>query len=170
MREMFPGKRFDRYHELGQTAFGENIGLYIVVPQQLAVQICTCIVYMVTGGKSLQKFTYTVAPNTPNIRLTYFIMIFGSVHLGLSHLPNFNPISGVSLAAAIISLRYLQVTYLHVSGFFILNELKVVNIMLCVYALSYSIIAWAASLREGIQPHVDYGPRTHHTSDRVILL
>ncbi|PON95292.1 Amino acid transporter, transmembrane domain containing protein [Trema orientale] len=32
MREMVPGKRFDRYHELGQHAFGEMLGLWIVVP------------------------------------------------------------------------------------------------------------------------------------------
>ena len=35
----------------------------------------------------------------------HFIMIFGSVHFVLSHLPNFNAISGISLAAAIMSLR-----------------------------------------------------------------
>ncbi|PRQ54167.1 putative amino acid transporter, transmembrane domain-containing protein [Rosa chinensis] len=38
MHEMVPGKRFDRYHELGQHAFGEKLGLYIVVPQQLILQ------------------------------------------------------------------------------------------------------------------------------------
>ncbi|KAJ0816619.1 putative amino acid transporter, transmembrane domain-containing protein [Helianthus annuus] len=38
MHEMVPGKRFDRYHELGQHAFGEKLGLYIVVPQQLVVR------------------------------------------------------------------------------------------------------------------------------------
>lgn len=26
MHEMVPGKRFDRYHELGQHAFGEKLG------------------------------------------------------------------------------------------------------------------------------------------------
>ncbi|KAJ0816621.1 putative amino acid transporter, transmembrane domain-containing protein [Helianthus annuus] len=39
MHEMVPGKRFDRYHELGQHAFGEKLGLYIVVPQQLVVEV-----------------------------------------------------------------------------------------------------------------------------------
>jgi hypothetical protein len=28
MHEMVPGKRFDRYHELGQQAFGEKLGLW----------------------------------------------------------------------------------------------------------------------------------------------
>ncbi|KAJ6321482.1 hypothetical protein OIU77_011536 [Salix suchowensis] len=55
MHEMVPGKRFDRYHELGQHVFGDKLGLWIVVPQQLVVQVGTNIVYMVTGGKSLKE-------------------------------------------------------------------------------------------------------------------
>ena len=106
MHEMVPGKRFDRYHELGQYAFGEKLGLYIVVPQQLIVEVGVCIIYMVTGGKSLKKFHDTVCSNCKQIKLTYFIMIYASVHFVLSHLPNFNAISGVSLAAAVMSLRY----------------------------------------------------------------
>lgn len=112
MHEMVPGKRFDRYHELGQQAFGEKLGLYIVVPQQLLVEVAVDIVYMVTGGKSLKKFHDTVCPSCKQIKLTYFIMIFASVHFVLSHLPNFNSISGVSLAAAVMSLRLLSLIYL----------------------------------------------------------
>lgn len=103
MHEMVPGKRFDRYHELGQYAFGEKLGLYIVVPQQLIVEVGVNIVYMVTGGRSLKKFHETVTDGQ-EIKLTFFIMIFASVHFVLSHLPNFNSISGVSLAAAVMSL------------------------------------------------------------------
>ncbi|KAF9601225.1 hypothetical protein IFM89_017410 [Coptis chinensis] len=83
MHEMVPGKRFDRYHELGQHAFGERLGLWIVVPIQLIVEVGMDIVYMVTGGKSLQK------------------------------------------AAAVMSL-------------------------------SYSTIAWGASIHKAVQPDVDY--------------
>jgi hypothetical protein len=101
MHEMVPGKRFDRYHELGQHAFGEKLGLYIVVPQQLI------------GGKSLQKIHNLVCKDCAPIKLTYFIMIFASVHFVLSHLPNFNSISGVSLAAAVMSLRYVGRKSIH---------------------------------------------------------
>lgn len=110
MHEMVPGKRFDRYHELGQHAFGEKLGLYIVVPQQLVVEVGVDIVYMVTGGRSLKKFHDLVCgENCKDIKLTFFIMIFASVHFVLSHLPNFNSISGVSLAAAVMSLRYIPI-------------------------------------------------------------
>lgn len=105
MHEMVPGKRFDRYHELGQYAFGEKLGLWIVVPQQLVVEVGVDIVYMVTGGQSLKKFHDIVCSTCKHIKLTYFIMIFASVHFVLSHLPNFNSISGISLAAAVMSLR-----------------------------------------------------------------
>ncbi|KAK9925461.1 hypothetical protein M0R45_033785 [Rubus argutus] len=133
MHEMVPGKRFDRYHELGQYAFGEKLGLYIVVPQQLVVEVGVCIVYMVTGGRSLQK-VHNIATGCSvdqtdckkNIKLTYFIMIFASVHFVLSHLPNFHSISGVSLAAAVMSL-------------------------------SYSTIAWTTSLHKGVVENVQYG-------------
>ncbi|XVF29192.1 hypothetical protein REPUB_Repub15cG0099100 [Reevesia pubescens] len=111
LHEMIPGKRFDRYHELGQYAFGEKLGLWIIVPQQLAVQVGTDIVYMVTGGQSLKKFHDLVCPNCKDIKLTYFIMIFASVHFVLSHLPNFNSITGISLAAAIMSLCYSTIAW-----------------------------------------------------------
>ncbi|XP_078166355.1 lysine histidine transporter 1-like isoform X3 [Carex rostrata] len=136
MHEMVPGKRFDRYHELGQEAFGEKLGLWIVVPQQLVVEISVDIVYMVTGGKSLKKFHDTVCPDCKQIKLTYFIAIFASAHLVLSQLPNFNSISGVSLAAAVMSL-------------------------------SYSTIAWGASVDKGKQPEVSYDYRHHSTPGRV---
>lgn len=104
MHEMVPGKRFDRYHELGQHAFGEKLGLYIVVPQQLVVEVGTCIVYMVTGGKSLKKIHTALCVDCKPIRTTWWIMIFASVHFFLSHLPNFNSISCISLLAAVMSL------------------------------------------------------------------
>ncbi|KAJ3701710.1 hypothetical protein LUZ61_005415 [Rhynchospora tenuis] len=106
MHEMVPGKRFDRYHELGQYAFGEKLGLWIVVPQQLIVEIGTNIVYMVTGGRSLKKFHDLFRPEDTSFRLSHFIMIFGSCHYLLSMCPNFNSISLVSLAAAVMSLTY----------------------------------------------------------------
>ncbi|KAJ6988875.1 hypothetical protein NC653_021702 [Populus alba x Populus x berolinensis] len=111
MHEMVPGKRFDRYHELGQHVFGDKLGLWIVVPQQLIVQVGVNIVYMVTGGKSLKKFHDVVCPNCKDIRLTYFIMIFASVQMILAHLPNLNSISVISLAAAVMSLSYSTIAW-----------------------------------------------------------
>ncbi|KAL0395760.1 UNVERIFIED_CONTAM: Lysine histidine transporter 1 [Sesamum calycinum] len=136
MHEMVPGKRFDRYHELGQHAFGQKLGLWIVVPQQLIVEVGVDIVYMITGGQSLKKFHNLVCKDCKNISLMYFIMIFASVHFVLSQLPNFHSISGVSLAAAVMSL-------------------------------SYSTIAWGASVDKGVQPDVQYGYKAKTTAGTV---
>ncbi|KAI3793895.1 hypothetical protein L1987_36518 [Smallanthus sonchifolius] len=137
MHEIVPGKRFDRYHELGQHAFGEKLGLFIVVPQQLIVEVGCDIVYMVTAGQSLKKFHELVCQEPcKDIKLTYFIMIFASVQFFLSHLPNFNSITGISLAAAIMSI-------------------------------TYSTIAWAAAVKKGVQPDVDYGYKATTTSGTI---
>ncbi|KEH25438.1 transmembrane amino acid transporter family protein [Medicago truncatula] len=111
MHEMVPGKRLDTYNELGQHAFGEKLGLWIVMPQQLVVQVGSDIVYMVTGGASLQKFHNTVCPSCKPIKLSFFIMIFASAHFVLSHLPNLNSISGVSLVAAVMSMSYSTIAW-----------------------------------------------------------
>ncbi|GAA0183704.1 hypothetical protein LIER_31069 [Lithospermum erythrorhizon] len=111
MHEMVPGKRFDRYHELGQHAFGEKLGLWIVVPQQLTVDFSSCIVYMVTGGKSLKKIHETLCPDCKPIKLTFFIMMFSCVQFLLSQLPNFNSISLVSCGAAVMSISYSMITF-----------------------------------------------------------
>jgi len=111
MHEMIPGKRFDRYHELGQQAFGEKLGLWIVVPQQLIVEVGVDIVYMVTGGTSLKRFHDIVCPKCAKIKQSYFIAIFGSVHFVLAQLPNFNSVVGISLAAAVMSLSYSTIAW-----------------------------------------------------------
>ncbi|KAL1553326.1 hypothetical protein AAHA92_14017 [Salvia divinorum] len=136
MHEIVPGKRFDRYHELGQHAFGQKLGLWIVVPPQLICLVGVDIVYMITGGQSLAKFHHLVCQDCDGIKLTYFILVFASVHFVLSQLPSFNSISGVSLAAAVMSI-------------------------------SYSTIAWGASVKKGVKPGVQYGYKSETVSDTI---
>ncbi|CAL4910967.1 unnamed protein product [Urochloa decumbens] len=114
MHELVPGKRFDRYHELGQHAFGPRLGLWIILPLQIIVMVGTDIVYMVTGGQSLRKFHDLVCQgrHCADIRLTFWIMIFAAPHFVLSLLPNFNSISSVSGAAAVMSLAYSMIAFL----------------------------------------------------------
>ncbi|KAJ6356928.1 hypothetical protein OIU78_004925 [Salix suchowensis] len=107
LHECVPGTRFDRYIDLGRHAFGPKLGPWIVLPQQLIVQVGCDIVYMVTGGKCLKKFMEMTCASCTPIRQSYWILIFGGIHFFLSQLPNFNSVAGVSLAAAVMSLRYL---------------------------------------------------------------
>nr|GMD06158.1 lysine histidine transporter-like 6 [Ipomoea batatas] len=69
------------------------------------------IVYMVTGGKCLKKFMELACTNCTPIRLSYWICIFGAIHFFLSQLPNFNSVSAVSFAAAIMSLSYSTIAW-----------------------------------------------------------
>ncbi|KAK1410051.1 hypothetical protein QVD17_36584 [Tagetes erecta] len=67
---------------------------------------------MVTGGQCLKKIHDLLCKvHCKDIKLTYFIMMFASVQFFLSHLPNFNSISGVSLAAAVMSVCYATIAW-----------------------------------------------------------
>lgn len=105
LHECVPGTRFDRYRDLGQYAFGPKLGLWIVVPQQLIVQLGCDIVYMVTGGKCLEKFMEIIFPSLATMHTSYWICFFGAIQFFLSQLPDLNSMSAVSFAAAVMSLR-----------------------------------------------------------------
>ncbi|KAJ6912064.1 hypothetical protein NC652_022369 [Populus alba x Populus x berolinensis] len=111
MHEMVPGKRFDRYHELGQHVFGDKLGSLDCCAT--ATNCTSWSKYCLHGywRKSLKKFHDVVCPNCKDIRLTYFIMIFASVQMVLAHLPNLNSISVISLAAAVMSLGYSTIAW-----------------------------------------------------------
>ncbi|GLT73086.1 hypothetical protein SLA2020_449680 [Shorea laevis] len=111
LHECVPGTRFDQYLDLGRYAFGPKLGPWIVLPQQLIVQVGCDIVYMVTGGKCVKKFMEIACTHCTPLRQSYWILIFGSLHFFLSQLPNFNSVAGVSLAAAIMSLSYSTVAW-----------------------------------------------------------
>lgn len=111
LHECVPGVRFDRYYDLGRHAFGPKFGPWVVLPQQLIVQVGCDIVYMVTGGNCLKKFVEMTCTNCNRLKESYWICIFGALHFFLSQLPNFNSVSGVSLAAAIMSLSYSTIAW-----------------------------------------------------------
>ncbi|QCD90055.1 lysine histidine transporter-like 6 [Vigna unguiculata] len=111
LHECVPGTRFDRYIDLGRHAFGPKLGPWIVLPQQLIVQVGCNIVYMVTGGKCLKKFMEIACTNCTQLKQSWWIVIFGAIHFLLSQLPNFNSVAGVSLAAAVMSLSYSTISW-----------------------------------------------------------
>ncbi|KAG8382931.1 hypothetical protein BUALT_Bualt05G0131200 [Buddleja alternifolia] len=112
LHESIPGVRFDRFYDLGRHAFGPRLGPWIVLPQQFIVQVGCAIVYMVTGGKCLKKFIEIACTNCTPIKQSYWIGIFGGLHFFLSQLPDFNSISCVSLAAAVMSLSYSTIAWM----------------------------------------------------------
>ncbi|KAL0052974.1 hypothetical protein WJX82_010701 [Trebouxia sp. C0006] len=99
------GKRMNRYHELGQYAFGKTAGLWAIIPFQLIVMIGLDIVYMVTGGSSLHQ-AYKLFGGTQSFGLSAWIVVFAATELLSCQLPNFNALFLVSLLAAFMSISY----------------------------------------------------------------
>jgi len=57
------------------------------------------------------KFLDTVFPSCNKIKISYWIVIFGSVHFFVDQLPNFNSIAGISLATTFMSLSYSTIAW-----------------------------------------------------------
>ncbi|MQM12324.1 hypothetical protein Taro_045241, partial [Colocasia esculenta] len=148
LHEEVPGKRFDRYHQLGQHALGNTLGYWIVAPQQAMVQASSDIVYMVTGGKSLHKSLELAMPHGMSLTKSHCILIFAAIQLVLSQLPNFNSLSCISFLAAFMS--FWCVPKLYPGG-----------------RHHYSFISFAASIIKGGHNHPSYGPRSPSESDQA---
>ncbi|RYR55813.1 hypothetical protein Ahy_A05g021687 [Arachis hypogaea] len=110
MHEMVAGRRFDRYYELGEHMLGPKLGFWLVMVQQLTVQIASTIVYCVTGGKSLKKFFDLLVPGWSGVRQTFYILFFILLQFLLSQTPNFNKLKLVSMLAALIYSTVAVVT------------------------------------------------------------
>ncbi|CAK0779930.1 hypothetical protein CVIRNUC_004892 [Coccomyxa viridis] len=106
------GKRFNRYHELAQHAFGRTLGNWILLPPQLIVLVGLGITYTVTGGQSLHAAWQLLCqePCRP-FGLSAWIVVFSGVQLILSQCPNFNALTMVSLAAAVMSITYSTIAF-----------------------------------------------------------
>jgi amino acid permease len=121
LHERPPNKRFNRYHELGQEAFGKTRGFWIVVPLQLLVELSVDILYMVVGGQALQNIynmncsgdcpLSNLGPN-PYRRTYIWILVFASVYFLLVQLPTLSSLSKLSLAAAIMSIGYSTIAWI----------------------------------------------------------
>ncbi|KAJ6982227.1 hypothetical protein NC653_025363 [Populus alba x Populus x berolinensis] len=186
LHECVPGTRFDRYIDLGRHAFGPKLGPWIVLPQQLIVQVGCDIVYMVTGGKCLKKFMEMTCASCTPIRQSYWILIFGGIHFFLSQLPNFNSVAGVSLAAAVMSLRVTRIPfcieYISLTDYFLSDshnyedklsilrkemglDFRLGGFFVRLVELCYSTIAWAGSLAHGRVDNVSYAYKSTSAAD-----
>ena len=104
LHEAVPKKRFEKYHELGQEAFGPKLGLWIVVPLQVIVEVSLDVVYMVTVGESLQHI-YVLLGGHSEYAIFVCVAAFALVQMILSLLPNLGSIARISILAAVMSVR-----------------------------------------------------------------
>eukprot|EP00891_Asterochloris_glomerata_P003664 jgi/Astpho2/3664/Aster-07865 len=111
MHQIAGGKRFNRYHELGQFALGKHAGYWTVIPCQWIVMIGLDIVYCVTAGKSMKYvWSHTCHAHSDgsctSFGLSAWIVVFAAIQICLAQLPNFHKLSMISLLAAIMSIAY----------------------------------------------------------------
>ncbi|CAM6087048.1 unnamed protein product [Calypogeia fissa] len=117
-------KRFDTYYQLGQKAFGPKRGLWIVLPQQIVVQVGIDIVYMLTGGTAIWQFYQRLhCPGIDPVAVgagdqccgtigrTTFIIFFALFQLVFAQLGNFNSIASLSLLASVTSVCYCTIAW-----------------------------------------------------------
>ncbi|CAM6124912.1 unnamed protein product [Calypogeia fissa] len=140
MYELEGQPRSSTYHELGQKAFGDRLGLWIVLPQQLTVFIGADIVYMVTGGESLWLFYQLLRCNVfrplkldpvalgtgdqccgKTGRAT-FTVFFAIIQLFLAQLDGFNSIARISLGASLMAICYCIIAAVEAGAHGVVNH------------------------------------------------
>ncbi|XVF18111.1 hypothetical protein REPUB_Repub10bG0183800 [Reevesia pubescens] len=125
------GKRYSRYVQLADAAFGDRIGKVLTLLPIGYLSSGTCGTLIMIGGSTLEVFfdqivcetTCTLKPLTT----VEWCLVFTCAAVLLSQLPNLNSIAGVSLVGAIT-------------------------------AIGYCTLIWVVSMAAGRLPEVSYDP------------
>ncbi|KAI6688950.1 hypothetical protein NL676_025778 [Syzygium grande] len=92
LHEAVPGKRYNRYVELAQAAFGEKLGLWLAV-------------FPTTMKLFFQIVCGPLCSSNPLTTVEWYL-VFTSLCIVLSQLPNLNSIAGLSLVGAVTAITY----------------------------------------------------------------
>eukprot|EP01025_Chloroclados_australasicus_P056974 TRINITY_DN7093_c0_g1_i4.p1 TRINITY_DN7093_c0_g1~~TRINITY_DN7093_c0_g1_i4.p1 ORF type:complete len:438 (-),score=17.29 TRINITY_DN7093_c0_g1_i4:518-1831(-) len=103
------GQRFDQYTRLGQFVFGPIRGVWLTTPFQMATNIGTSIVYIITGAQSAQHVVRLLFPNREELALVYYIIVFALIQLMLVQLPDFHSLRWVSFGGAVMAVGYCSI-------------------------------------------------------------
>lgn len=103
------GVRYSRYMQLAAATFGEKMSKLLALFPIGYLSMGTCVALVIIGGSTCKTFyqivcgpTCTSQPLTP----VEWYLVFTSVAVVLSQLPNLNSIAGVSLVGAITAVGY----------------------------------------------------------------
>lgn len=99
------GVRYDTYHKLGQRAFGERRGLWIILPLQLVVEVSLDILFTVTAGEAMNRIHNLGGCN--RVHIFVWFAVFATIQIVLSILvPKFESkyMKCIVGAAAIMSV------------------------------------------------------------------
>ncbi|KAL8058894.1 hypothetical protein ABFX02_03G051700 [Erythranthe guttata] len=109
LHEAVPGKRYNRYVELAQAAFGERLGVWLALFPTVYLSAGTATALILVGGETMKLFFQIVCgPHCSSNPLTSveWYLVFTSLCIVLSQLPNLNSIAGLSLVGAVTAITY----------------------------------------------------------------
>ncbi|CAL5383657.1 unnamed protein product [Camellia sinensis] len=109
LHEAVPGKRYNRYVELAQAAFGERLGVWLALFPTVYLSAGTATALILIGGETMKLFFQIVCGplcSSNPLSTVEWYLVFTSLCIVLSQLPNLNSISGLSLIGAITAITY----------------------------------------------------------------
>ncbi|KAM0967899.1 hypothetical protein ACFX13_016643 [Malus domestica] len=109
LHEAVPGKRYNRYVELAQAAFGERLGVWLALFPTVYLSAGTATALILIGGETMKLFFQIVCgplcSSNPLTTVEWYL-VFTSLCIVLSQLPNLNSIAGLSLIGAVTAITY----------------------------------------------------------------
>ncbi|EPS73072.1 hypothetical protein M569_01683 [Genlisea aurea] len=110
LHEAVPGKRYNRYVELAQAAFGEKLGLWLALFPTIYLSAGTATALILFGGETMKLFFQTICGSSCSssnpLTTVEWYLVFTSLCIILSQLPNLNSIAGLSLVGAVTAVIY----------------------------------------------------------------
>ncbi|XP_047327196.1 lysine histidine transporter-like 8 [Impatiens glandulifera] len=114
LHEAVPGKRYNRYVELAQAAFGERLGLWLALFPTVYLSAGTSTALILIGGETMKLFFQIVCGplcSSNPLSTVEWYLVFTSLCIVLSQLPNLNSIAGLSLVGAITAIIYCTMVW-----------------------------------------------------------
>lgn len=114
LHEAVPGRRYNRYVELAQAAFGEKLGVWLALFPTIYLSAGTATALILVGGETMKLFYQIVCgplclPSP--ISTVEWYLVFTSLSVVLSQLPNLNSIAGVSLIGGATAIMYCTMSW-----------------------------------------------------------
>ncbi|XP_031482767.1 lysine histidine transporter-like 8 [Nymphaea colorata] len=114
LHEAVPGRRYNRYVELAQAAFGERLGVWLALFPTVYLSAGTATAIILIGGETMKLFFQIVCGpvcQTNPLSTIEWYLVFTSLCIVLSQLPNLNSIAGLSLIGAVTAITYTTMAW-----------------------------------------------------------
>ncbi|KAJ4755945.1 Amino acid transporter family protein [Rhynchospora pubera] len=114
LHEAVPGRRYNRYVELAQAAFGEKLGIWLALFPTVYLSAGTATALILIGGETMKLFFQIVCGSlctTNPLSTIEWYLVFVSLCIVLSQLPNLNSIAGLSLVGGVTAVTYCTLSW-----------------------------------------------------------